>query len=256
MQEADPGPFSNGLTPNTDNTDHESEGLIGPEHLCRIAEVADRAERVVRDQESRGGSDFSGLSQFDECIYLKNSDGVVVFSNEAHQRHFSHHGSPVGRTSQSYLEPTMAARGEKIASLLQEGCVYVECEFSGPCPDGCFYRIVSHKRSLKALESPGLAILGVLRLNRQDDGNDVTQQIDLVSASTRFRELSDRDQEMCRLTALGISSRELGERLGMTTRGIELRKQKAFAKLGVAKAVDLARLLTRLQDRGYLDLGL
>ena len=42
----------------------------------------------------------------------------------------------------------------------------------------------------------------------------------------------------------------------MTTRGIELRKQKAFASLGVAKAVDLARLLVRLQDRGYLDLGI
>jgi DNA-binding NarL/FixJ family response regulator len=61
---------------------------------------------------------------------------------------------------------------------------------------------------------------------------------------------------LCRQTALGVSSRELGERLSMTTRGVELRKQKAFSKLGVAKAVDLARLLTRLQDRGYLDLGM
>lgn len=48
----------------------------------------------------------------------------------------------------------------------------------------------------------------------------------------------------------------MADQLGMTTRAVELRKQKAFANLGVEKAVDLTRLLVRLQDRGYLDLGL
>lgn len=237
--------------------DDPSRNLDG--HASRAAElrqVADQAMALLQAAVARGGGDFSSLSTIADCVYLKNSDRVVVYSNDAHRRHFTPHSSPIGRTAASYLSATMASRGERLETLILEGCPYIECEHSGPCPDGGVYRIVAHKRSLKDLGFPGLAIMGLLRMTRCDDGGAVAQQIDLSAAAARFRELTPRDQEMCRLTALGVSSRELGERLGMTTRGIELRKQKAFSRLGVGKAVELARLLTRLQDGGFLDLGL
>lgn len=218
--------------------------------------IANEIEELIRAQGDDGEYDFEPLSEYEECVFLKNADGVVVYSNDAHRRRFTPEASPIGRVSSSYLDPLLAARGAKLESLLIEGCRFVECEHTGPCPDGSVYKIHAHKRSLKSLNAPGLAILGVLRLEKQSDDASATQRVNLAVACSKFRELSERDQEMCRLTALGVSSRELGERLGMTTRGVELRKQKAFAKLGVAKAVDLARLLTRLQDRGYLDLGL
>jgi DNA-binding CsgD family transcriptional regulator len=218
--------------------------------------IADEIEDTLRAQGSEGERDFSPLSEYDECVFLKNADGVCVFSNKAHHRLFTQTASPVGRNASAFLDPRVVSLSEKQDSLLFGGCRYVECEHTSPGPDGVIYKMLTHKRSLQSLGAPGVALLGVIRLEKLDDRAAVARHIDLTTACARFRELSDRDQELCRQTALGVSSRELGERLNMTTRGVELRKQKAFAKLEVTKAVDLARLLTRLQDRGFVDLGL
>ena len=78
----------------------------------------------------------------------------------------------------------------------------------------------------------------------------------LAQFFTAFRALDDRDQDICRLTALGITSREIGEQPCITRRAVDLRKQRVFATLGVAKTVDLARTLVRVQERGYLNPGL
>lgn len=221
--------------------------------LSRVAqEVYGRVKAMV----ARGQTDLHELDQYEESITVKNSNGVLVFCNEAHRRTFSPKVSPIGRTSHSYLDPAIAQRAESMAELVMAGCPYVEGEHSGLGPDGSIYRMVAHKRSLKDLGLPGMAMMTVVRVVDRSESESSVTPIDLSTSCNHFRELAERDQEICRLTALGVSSRELGERLGMTTRGIELRKQKAFAALGVAKAVDLARLLVRLQDRGFIDLGL
>jgi DNA-binding CsgD family transcriptional regulator len=149
-----------------------------------------------------------------------------------------------------------AERADKIESLIFDGAPFVICENVGVGLNGATYHVVAHAASLKSLNAPGLAILGVMKLTVRDDRKNIVKQTDLTVTYAKFRELNTRDQDICRQTALGVSSRELGESLDMTTRGVELRKQKIFAKLGVAKAVDLARLLTRLQDNGFIDMGL
>ena len=218
--------------------------------------IADEIEVLLTTLGSDGEHDFSPLSEYDECVFLKNADGVCIYSNKAHRQLFTPSGSPIGRTASAYLDPLSTTLSDRQDALLIDGCRYVECEHTNVGPDGVLYKMLTHKRSLQSLNTPGLAILGIIRLERQNGSDAISLRLDLATACARFRELSARDQELCRQTALGVSSRELGERLNMTTRGVELRKQKAFSKLGVAKAVDLARLLTRLQDRGYLDLGM
>ncbi|MEQ8847085.1 PAS domain-containing protein [Botrimarina sp.] len=222
-----------------------------------LNEVADRAVQYVCDAVAEGQYDFEGFEDYSDGIVVKNAEGVVVYSNRAHAAAFTPGSTPVGRCCGSYLDPPMARRSELIEQLVLDGVPYVECEHSGFGPDGSVYRVQTHKRSLRKLDTPGFALLAVVRVIERTAvaATGATRAIDLAAACERFRLLSKRDQEICRQTALGVSSRELGEALGMTTRGIELRKQKAFAKLGVAKAVDLARLLVRLQDRGFLDLG-
>lgn len=227
-----------------------------PEGQRRLAEIACEAYALIQSALDRGGSDFSALDPFDESIHIKNASGVLVYVNDAHRQMFSVSASPIGRTCEAFLDPTVATTVQKLDELIANGCAYIECEHSGPGPDGSVYRMHSLKCSLHSLGAPGLAVFGLTRLLERDRDGTISSQIDLWESCRRFRTLTERDQEICRLTALGVSSRELGDRLGMTTRGIELRKQKAFAHLSVAKAVDLARLLTRIQDRGLIDLGL
>lgn len=217
---------------------------------------ATEAVRHIREVAEQGGADFPEFANLKDCVVIKNAQGVVVYSNEAYRQFCTPQSTPIGRTSDAYLDQASANISLGMNGLIQAGCDYVEIESVTLGPEGIPYRVRTLKRSLKSLGFPGISVLGVTHVLGQDERTSSSQQLDLSAGAVVFRELEDRDQEICRQTALGVSSRELGERLGMTTRGIELRKQKAFAKLGVAKAVDLARLLTRLQDKGYIDLGL
>lgn len=223
--------------------------------LQRLSDVADRAVAYVKKEAAAGRFEFEQLNDWPDGVVVKNAEGVIVYSNQAHADAFTPGSTAVGRMSSAYLDPPMAKRSSQIEQLVFDGVPYVECEHSGFGPDGSVYRVQTHKRSLRSLGTPGYALLGIVRVVERSEAAVASKAIDLATACERFRQLSERDQEICCRTALGVSSRELGESLGMTTRGIELRKQKAFAKLGVSKAVDLARLLVRLQDRGYLDLG-
>lgn len=221
-----------------------------------LSDLADEIFERVAAVITWGRTDLSELNDYKESIAVKNASGVVVYCNDAHRRVFSPSVSPIGRTSHAYLDPVAAGRAEAMAGLVMGGCPYIEAEYSGPGPDGSIYRMAAHKRSLKEMGSPGIALLTVVRVVERKASSEHVGQTDLASNCTRFCELAERDQEICRLTALGVTSRELGERFDMSTRGIELRKKKAFAVLGVVKAVDLARLLVRLQERGFIDLGL
>lgn len=227
-----------------------------PQGKQPLGEIACWAYERVQAAVDRGSHDFSEFATLEETVHIKNAAGVLVYVNDAHRKFFSPSTSPIGRTCDAFLDPTIAETVSRLDELIFSGCDYIECEHSGPGPDGSIYRMHTLKCSLKALGAPGLVVLDLTRLIEKDRDGVMSDQLDLVASCGRFRELAERDQEICRLTAMGVSSRELGDRLGMTTRGIELRKQKAFAHLGVAKAVDLARLLTRLQDRGFVDLGL
>jgi DNA-binding CsgD family transcriptional regulator len=221
-----------------------------------LCQVADEAFRHVKECIEKGDWSFPLFATLTECVYLSNSQGVLVYSNESHRKHFSPNASPIGRTKRAFLDPVIADRADKIESLIFDGAPFVICENVGVGLNGATYHVVAHAASLESLNAPGLAILGVMKLTVRDDRKNVAKQTDLTVTYAKFRELNTRDQDICRQTALGVSSRELGESLDMTTRGVELRKQKIFAKLGVAKAVDLARLLTRLQDNGFIDMGL
>lgn len=211
---------------------------------------------AIEESVRNGSPDLSGLPELAECVFVKNGRGVVVYANSAHRAFFTPAESPLGRTGHAFLDSSIVPAAEKLDELILLGCPYAESEHFGNGPDGRRYALRTHKRSLAAIGAPGLAILGVTRVLGAEGAEAGPTRLSLAEHAERFRTLPDRDQEVCRQTALGASSRELGEQLGLTTRGVELRKQKAFARLGVAKAVDLARLLTRLQDAGYVDLGL
>lgn len=230
-------------------------GAVAPTSRA-LRHVAIDLVQAIEESVGHGTADLAGLPEIDECVFIKNGRGVVVYANAAHRGFFTPEESPIGRTGHAFLDSSIIPAAEKLDELILHGCPYAETEHYGCGPDGRRYRLRTHKRSLAPLGAPGLAILGVTRVLSADQDESGSPRMSLAQHAERFRALSERDQEVCRKTALGASSRQLGEEMGLTTRGVELRKQKAFARLGVAKAVDLARLLTRLQDGGYVDLGL
>ncbi|MEQ8847200.1 PAS domain-containing protein [Botrimarina sp.] len=221
-----------------------------------LEKLAREAYQHVCDSVAAGQSEFPRLNGFEDCVHIKNAEGILVYVNDAHRDWFTPGASPLGRHCEAFLDPVIAGTAVKLDEMVMAGCPYIECEHYGPGPSGESYHMLTHKRSLRSLGTPGLAVLGLTRLLAHDGDGPTQQHVDLACAAAKFRALAESDREICRLTVTGVSSREVAERFDMTTRAIELRKQKAFAALGVGKAVDLTRLLVRLQDRGYLDLGL
>ncbi len=59
--------------------------------------------------------------------------------------------------------------------------------------------------------------------------------------SDPLAELSDRELELLRLLALGHTNREIGERLFLSVRAIEVNRAKLLEKLGIASRPELVR---------------
>ena len=54
-------------------------------------------------------------------------------------------------------------------------------------------------------------------------------------------QLSDRDRELLRLAALGHTNREIGERLYLSVRAIEVNRSRLQSKLGIGSRPELVR---------------
>lgn len=199
---------------------------------------------------------LDGLNDFVECIYIKNEEGTITFANTAYLKFFSAGESPVGRHAKNFLPPSMFSTSRHTDALILSGSEHLECDHTGPASDGRSYLLRTYKCSLRSLKHPGYTILGITRPLRllKDDQSDPRAR--LARFTEVYRGLDERDREICRLIAIGLNSSEIGEQLGMTGRNVDLRRKKAFEQLGLTKPVDLVRELVRLQERGYLDLGL
>lgn len=67
---------------------------------------------------------------------------------------------------------------------------------------------------------------------------------------TLFFELTDREQDVFRLSAQGFSSREIGEKLIISPKTVDTYRQRAYEKLGIKHRSELVRLALKL---GLLD---
>ncbi len=73
---------------------------------------------------------------------------------------------------------------------------------------------------------------------------------DHQSESAQFAALSEREQDVLRLTAQGFTSREIGETLIISAKTVETYRQRAMEKLGIEHRSDLVKFAVRA---GLLD---
>lgn len=68
--------------------------------------------------------------------------------------------------------------------------------------------------------------------------------------AAQFAALSEREQDVLRLTAQGFTSREIGESLVISAKTVETYRQRAMEKLGIERRSDLVKFAVRA---GLLD---
>lgn len=219
-------------------------------------EITERVRETANSVLCRGQGSLSLLNEFDDFVYLKRANGIVSWSNEAYEGFYCNHESASGRHGQTFLDPTVLTVAKHTDALILNGSNHLDCEHVGCSGDGERYLLRTYKVGLRHASNPEYAILGVTRAVRQLTSDGPDRDLEMANLASLFGSLSDRDRELCRLLALGFSSGEIGEQMRMTSRNVDLRRNKCLDILGIDKVVDLARLLTRLDERGYLDIDL
>lgn len=213
------------------------------------------AEKVLESL-SETIPNFDWLDQVEDCIYIKNYKSKLLFSNIAYNRVFSNGQSNVGLLTSTYLDNSILEVSKQTDALIFGGSRNVECEHAGLGAEGKMYAMQTYKANLQPAHRSEFAILGITRPIHVIDDISAKLVLDLRVFLDKYQTLSNRDQEICRLVSLGHTCKEIGDQHGLTTRAIELRKQKIFAELGISKSIELAKNLVRLEERGFLDIGL
>lgn len=68
-----------------------------------------------------------------------------------------------------------------------------------------------------------------------------------------FRKLDEIDQEICHGIALGDTTCEIAQAVGLTRRTVEVRRGKIMELFGFSRKVQIVRLIVRLEENGYFD---
>lgn len=93
---------------------------------------------------------------------------------------------------------------------------------------------------LKPVDAPRL--LTSVATIVQEDCDQRAMPLDSAAWKRRFRELTEREQEIVRYVASGLLNRQIAERLGISERTVHAHRLSAYRKLNVHNVADLAPL--------------
>ena len=93
---------------------------------------------------------------------------------------------------------------------------------------------------LKPVDAPRL--LTSVATIVQEDCDQRAMPLDSAAWKRKFRELTEREQEIVRYVASGLLNRQIAERLGISERTVHAHRLSAYRKLNVHHVADLAPL--------------
>lgn len=197
----------------------------------------------------------SELDDLTDGVFVRNLERTLVLSNAAYRELFDPGQAATGRSSRVYLPPEMVRISDASDALLFEGVKSVEVEQESETAPGQRYDFLVHKRMLRGPEHPPY-LVGIVRPIARHAQGSQAPRADLRAAARIVAGFDDVDLRICRGICGGATNQALSVDQGMTTRAIEMRRQKILTQLGLNHTVELVKLLVRLQDRGHLDLGI
>ena len=130
---------------------------------------------------------------------------------------------------------SMYSRREFVVPAIEAGC------------DGYVPKSATHTSLLQAIRT---VLAGERYLHPTTTTVLFSAMKDDQSESAQFETLSEREQDVIRLTVQGFTSREIGEKLVISSKTAETYRQRAMEKLGIEHRSDLVKFAVRA---GLLD---
>lgn len=200
------------------------------------------------------GQGLPNFDNFEDCVYLKNRDRVVVYVNSKYMEFYGPKKLPIGNRGEVYLEKAIAAVGIQTDLMIAEGYRSVEIDHIGPSADGTLHLLRTFKRSTAEFGRPEIWILGITRPVARFNTPGATVNLTLAEYAKLYLQLTEEEAEMCRLFAMGEATRVIADVQGVSSRTIELRRQKVLEQFGFHRPIEIVKLLVRLQASGFIDI--
>lgn len=202
----------------------------------------------------RGNLSLPPFDDIEDFIYLKNREKVVVYVNPSYCSFYRLGRFPIGLHGDAFLEKAIAKVANATDELLEEGYRAIEVDHIGSGSDGSLYMLRTHKRSLAEFNRPEFWVLGVTRPIAKIASQGSPSGKTLADYAELYHKLSAEEREMCRLYAMGETTRVIANAQTVSPRTIELRRQKVLEHFGFERPIEIVKLLVRLQSNGLIDI--
>lgn len=152
----------------------------------------------------------------------------------------------LGLPDMSGLEAIRAIRKENQQSRIVVLSMYTRREFVVPAIEaGCDGYVPKSSTHTSLLRAIRVVLSGERYLHPTAATAVVESLTGQQSEAEQFETLSEREQDVLRLTAMGYSSREIGEKLIISPKTVETYRQRAMEKLNLQHRSDLIKFAVR-----------
>jgi hypothetical protein len=191
------------------------------------------------------------LSGFESCIGIKNIHRHFVYENPWLRELISGSESLVGKTAHSELDPKTRKLSQTSDDLIIDGVSSLEIDHLGSFR-GKTWSFLTYKRRLDELKDSDYAILLITRPIALLGQSEPDHQRSLNDLLILLNQLDEVDRTICLGCGNGDSAKDIAAQVGMTTRSVELRRQKMLEVFGFSRPIEIAKMLVRLEERGLI----
>lgn len=192
------------------------------------------------------------LSGFESYVAIKNSERTYSATNIHFSNAFTAGRSSIGRNTDLTLEPKFKMISQKVDGLILDGVAWIELEHVGVLGDGRACTFLTFKRRLDELHDSSYLILLVSRPMRVLGSSEIEKRRTITDLLSILRGLDEKDQMICRGYSRGDTSKEIAAQIGLTTRSVEIRRQKIMDVFGFNHPIEIVKMLVRLEERGLI----
>jgi hypothetical protein len=175
---------------------------------------------------------------------------VITSENAAFRDLFLNGRTGIGFRTDVLFPPPFRKVDHATDALILDGVASVEMEHIGVLHDGRPCTFLTYKRRLDELKNPSFSILVVSRPLAILGDSEVEKRRSLNELVSILRQLDEIDQFICRAYGKGDSTKDIACSVGLTSRSVELRRQKILDQFGFDRPIEIVKLLVRLEEHG------
>ncbi|WP_283430389.1 nitrogen regulation protein NR(II) [Neorhodopirellula lusitana] len=247
------------LSPFSESETGDSLGMSEAEGVVQLQVDFRTVTQWLNDHDRQSSSFGQNIGQeldnlrLSTAVCLTDSDGMIRGINKAARVWLGIDQSSIG--GRSNLLPWH--RGNRLEDLsdqmLTMGARQLQFIHEAQTPQGRWWRWATIRSHVPAIIGGGEDSIVMTRPVAKARSPQDQQATLLTEQLALFYELDETDRAICHGIALGDSTSEVAQSVGLTRRSVEVRRTKILEHFGFARIVQVVRLMVRFEENQLLN---